>query len=87
MACEEPSTGVQPYGQDARLGLKITLHPPSKTLRDIDNYGKAVIDFLEHKGVYPNDSQIDHLIITRGSIQKPGLAIIDIWEHGTDEPV
>ena len=86
MICTWPVGGLQPYDQDARLAMKIILHPPSRIARDIDNYGKACIDFLEHNGVFPNDSQIDHLIITRGEIERPGAAIIKIWEHGKDEP-
>jgi crossover junction endodeoxyribonuclease RusA len=80
LICHWPPDGLQPFDQDARIWIKIMLHPPTKASRDIDNYLKALIDLLEHKKVFPNDSQIDHLIIDRGAVMRPGKAIIDIWE-------
>jgi len=72
LTCLWPPEGLQPFDQDARIWVKILLHPPTKAKRDIDNYLKALIDLLEHKKIFPNDSQVDHLIIDRGEVMRPG---------------
>lgn len=61
-----------------RLAIAITLHPPDKRRRDVDNYLKAPLDALTHAGVWADDSQIDRLTVTRGDVRKGGAAIITI---------
>jgi|SRR5271154_1691607 len=53
------------FDADARLGLSIIAYPPDKRKRDLDNLFKALLDSLEHAGVFFNDNQIDRLYIER----------------------
>ena len=66
------------FTKDDRLSLTINAFPPDKRWRDLDNLGKAIMDGLEHAGVFPNDNQIDVLNIIRRSIEKP-YGLIYIW--------
>ena len=51
-----------------RLSMTMTLFPPDKRRRDLDNAFKAPLDALAHAGVYEDDSQIDVLTIRRGAV-------------------
>ena len=55
-----------------RLTVVILVYPPDKRRRDLDNLPKAILDSLEHAGVYENDSQIDKLMITRREVEQGG---------------
>jgi len=68
----EPLTG--------RLHVRVLACPPDRRRRDLDNITKALLDALEHGGVYENDSQIDRLVIERGDVVKGGKAIVEITE-------
>jgi len=48
-----------------RLALTVEVRPPDKRRRDLDNVLKAIQDSLEHAGVFPDDSQIDSLLVHR----------------------
>jgi len=48
-----------------RLAVDILASPPDKRRRDLDNLPKAVLDALEHAGVYADDADIDELRIRR----------------------
>ncbi len=48
-----------------RLSVHIDAYPPDKRKRDLDNVLKALLDALQHAGIYVDDSQIDHLSICR----------------------
>jgi len=61
-----------------RLKVTITALMPDKRRRDLDNLPKAVLDSLQHAGVYEDDSQIDDLHIIRGPILRGGLLNIEI---------
>lgn len=65
-----------------RLSVTVTLHPPNKVRRDLDNSMKAILDSLQDAGVYVDDSQIDRLSIERGSVEKGGAAVVTIKEIG-----
>ena len=62
----------------ARIEMHITLCPPDKRIRDIDNVLKCCIDALCQAGVYDDDSQVDVLLVQRGPITKGGSCIVDI---------
>lgn len=62
----------------ARIEMHITLYPPDKRVRDIDNVLKCCIDALCQAGVYDDDSQVDVLLVQRGEIIKGGKAEIFI---------
>lgn len=49
-----------------RLAVEISVFPPDKRRRDIDNLMKGMLDALTHAGVWQDDSQIDLLMIRRG---------------------
>lgn len=57
------------FGSD-RLAVAILTHAPDRRRRDLDNIPKALLDALEHAGIYEDDGQIDDLRITRGEVDK-----------------
>jgi crossover junction endodeoxyribonuclease RusA len=59
-----------------RLQIEITLYPPDKRIRDIDNSIKSCLDALVQAGAFEDDSQIDVLIVQRGEIVKGGQSKI-----------
>ena len=68
----EPMTG--------RLSVVLSLYPPDRIRRDIDNLAKALLDALAHAGVYEDDSQIDRLLLERCEIRKPGVVEVNVRE-------
>jgi len=46
---------------DGRLHLEIEFYPPDRRRRDIDNVQKALLDALQHGGLYEDDSQVVEL--------------------------
>lgn len=74
---QEVSYNQVNFGSD-RLEISITLYPPDKRIRDIDNCIKSTLDALVSAGAFVDDSQIDVLLINRGSICKGGKAEIKI---------
>jgi len=61
-----------------RLAVRVTVHPPDRRRRDLDNAMKALLDALEHGGAYEDDSQIDHLDIRRGPVVREGKVAVQI---------
>ena len=47
------------------LRVSVSFYPPDFRKRDIDNPGKALLDALQHAGVYGDDSQIVWLLLER----------------------
>ena len=45
------------------LEVQLDLFPPDRRRRDYDNFQKAILDALEHAGVYHNDCQIKRAVI------------------------
>ncbi len=60
------------------LAVRVVAHPPDRRRRDLDNITKALLDALEHGGIYEDDSQIDRLTIERASVVKGGAVIVEI---------
>ena len=54
--------------EDSRLAVEITVSAPNKRKIDLDNRIKAVLDALQHAGVFADDEAIDDLRICRGAI-------------------
>lgn len=69
---------------EGRLAVLIELTAPDKRKRDLDNHVKAVLDALEHAGVYENDSQIDELRVKRLHVESPGCCDVTITELTTE---
>ncbi len=61
-----------------RLSAEIIAFPPDRRRRDLDNMLKAVLDALQHAGVYEDDSQIDSLKIMRSAVVSGGEMEIKI---------
>lgn len=55
-----------------RASVTVTLFPPCRRKRDLDNYSKGLLDAITEAGVWADDSQIDALTILRGSVEKGG---------------
>jgi len=54
------------------LMVHIVLQPRNKKLMDIDNCAKAILDSLEHAGIFDSDVQVQKLLIERGEQVKGG---------------
>lgn len=67
-----------PTFEKNKIELEITLYPPDKRIRDIDNCIKSCLDALCQAKVFFDDSQIDVLIVQRAEIVKGGQALIKI---------
>ncbi len=66
---------------EGRLAVTVTLLPPDRRKRDIDNHGgKALLDALTHAQVWLDDEQIDRLTIVRGDNAKGGGCRVEIKE-------
>jgi len=68
------------YSLEGRLSVHVSLFPPDKRKRDIDNSMKSLLDACEHAGCYENDSQIDELHIIRKEVIKGGLCEMIIFQ-------
>ncbi len=60
------------------LFLELYLYMPDKRRRDIDNPVKAVLDALEHAGLFENDSQVSKLLVEKMGLEKNGKAIVKV---------
>lgn len=63
---------------DERLEVVITLNPPDKRVRDIDNIAKPTLDALVSAGLFIDDGQIDRLVIIRSNIVKGGCMTVGV---------
>jgi crossover junction endodeoxyribonuclease RusA len=68
---------LKPFG-DSRVSVVIELRAPDRRRRDIDNHLKGLLDVLTHSKIIDDDSQVDHLRIIRGPIEKDGAAYVTI---------
>lgn len=60
------------------LSFTAVFCPPDNRRRDLDNLLKAIIDALQHAGVYRDDSQIREINIRFGDVVKHGAAKVVI---------
>lgn len=63
-----------------RLALSMTVFPPDRRRRDLDNLQKAILDSLEAGGAYLDDGQIDRIEIIRGSVIPEAKVIVTVEE-------
>jgi len=69
--------GVRPL--DGTLAVGIDLYPPDHRTRDADNAQKALLDAMQHGGMYRDDNQVKKLLtIMRDTVVASGKAIICI---------
>lgn len=67
------------------LSVRVTVNPPDRRRRDLDNAMKALLDALEHGGAYEDDSQIDHLDIRRGPVVPDGKVAVQIEQISPEQ--
>lgn len=63
------------------VAVAVMLYPPTKHIRDLDNYLKALFDSLTHAGVWKDDRQIKQLLVEWGPTTKGGKAELTISEY------
>lgn len=68
--------GMRPIS--GRVAVNITLFPPTRAKRDIDNNIKAILDALTRGHVWDDDSQVDVLVVVRGSVIRGGRADVSV---------
>jgi len=66
--------GVKPM--NGPLHMEIELYPPDHRRRDIDNSQKALLDALQHAGLYADDSQIVKLNTEKRGVVPGGRTIV-----------
>lgn len=74
---EQHGSGVL-FDDSTRIGVSIQAFVPDRRKRDLDNLCKATLDALAKSAVFADDSQIDHLEISRCSKVTGGSLIVDI---------
>jgi crossover junction endodeoxyribonuclease RusA len=62
------------------LHIQIEIYPPDRRRRDLDNVQKALLDALQHGGLYDDDSQIVKLDIEKRGCVAGGRTIVRIRE-------
>lgn len=67
-----------------RLSVYVQANPPDHRRRDLDNIAKALLDALQHAGLYEDDSQIDVFYIERGETVAGGSVIVVVSEITTE---
>lgn len=60
------------------IDVFVTPYPPDRRRRDVDNPMKALLDAMEHAGIYADDSLIRKLTIERRSPVKGGKCCVVI---------
>ena len=63
-----------------RIALAMDAFPPDRRRRDLDNIQKAVLDALEHAGVYEDDSQVDLLLARRRDVVTGGRLDVQVLD-------
>jgi len=79
--------GIWPFGEPfaGRIGVEITLCPPTRRRLDVDNFAKCALDTLEHCRVFEDDNQIDRLVIERGPVERRGRVTVVVTARETQE--
>jgi len=65
-----------PAAHPIRLGCRVFL--PDRRRRDIDNILKALLDSMQHAGMYKDDNQITELNVWKPAVKKPGSVDITL---------
>lgn len=69
----------QPQPIPGRVKLEFFVTPPDRRKRDLDNVGKALLDALQHGGLYADDVQVDDLRFVRMEPATPGGVKVFIY--------
>lgn len=70
------SAGVHPMA--GKLCCSVTVYPPDRRRRDLDNLLKSLLDALQHGGAFPDDSQIVWLITLKATPVKGGRVLVQL---------
>ena len=70
-----------------RLAVQLLVHPPDRRKRDLDNLQKALLDALQHGGIYEDDSVIDEISIKRMQVDPQKAGFIDVLVQVIADPV
>lgn len=65
---------------EGRLSVDISVNPPDRRRRDLDNMLKASLDAMQYAGMYLDDEQIDDLRISRSNIISGGVLTVTMQE-------
>lgn len=67
---------------DGPMEIRVLLYPPDRRRRDIDNTQKALLDAMQHAGLYEDDYQISKLTIERHEPCPPGRVEVTLSQRG-----
>ena len=62
------------------LGLVVTIYPPDRRKRDIDNVHKAILDALQYIHAITDDSQMEDLHVIKDTVERGGRAVVEITQ-------
>lgn len=62
------------------LEIVVMAYPPDRRRRDLDNVLKALLDGLEHGGVYHDDSQVRRLVAEKFEPVDGGRVLVSVQE-------
>lgn len=68
--------GVRPM--TGKLCCSVTVFPPDRRRRDLDNLLKSLLDALQHGGAFPDDSQIVWLITVKATPVQGGRVCVQL---------
>lgn len=60
------------------VAAHVTLHPPDKRKRDLDNFQKALFDAITGAGIWEDDSLVHDLRLVWGPVIAGGMAVVKI---------
>jgi len=60
------------------VAVHVTLYPPDKRRRDIDNVLKPLLDALQYANVFKDDAQVAHLTVSRSIQIKGGRTTVEV---------
>lgn len=62
------------------VSVIVTLYPPDRRRRDLDNFNKALFDALTRAGIWQDDSQIKRLLLEWGPVIPKGRVTVAVSE-------
>jgi crossover junction endodeoxyribonuclease RusA len=74
--------GIKPPLLNQPLRLDVTLRPPDRRTRDIDNNLKGLLDALTHAQVWTDDSVIEEMAVTKNRPTRGGAVEVIITTLG-----
>lgn len=73
----------RPHTLVGPVSVIVTLYPPDRRRRDLDNFNKALFDALTRAGIWQDDSQIKRLLLEWGPITPKGQVVVAISAFGS----